>query len=77
MIESKTEPSQNENLEEPDSNVALEKKCNDYYFEEYDIKNNKYDYYAWRNPFNNLRKNKIIKCRKQDNYGKKKMSQIT
>tara|TARA_R110002074_G_scaffold92062_1_gene201022 strand:- start:12 stop:779 length:768 start_codon:yes stop_codon:yes gene_type:complete len=50
--------------------VGEEKKCNKYFFEEVD-KSGFYDYYAWRNPNNKYRKNKITSCRVVDNYGKK------
>lgn len=61
--ESQPEPSEN------DPEVALQKRCNDYYFQEIDD-SGFYNYYAWRNP-NNLFK-KQNSCRIVDNYGKKK-----
>lgn len=68
LKQSQEEPSEN------DPEVAINKKCNEYFFEYYDSKNNKYDYYAWRNPDNTFRKNydKIRKCRLVDNYKKYK-----
>ena len=68
-------------LERSDSNpserfgpeIALEEKCNKYYFGQYNTKKNNFDYYAWRNPNNKFRKNnKITNCRLVDNYRKYK-----
>ena len=67
LEESQSEPSEN------NPEVALKGKCNEYFFEEYDFKNNKYDYYAWRNPDNTFRKyDKTTKCRLVDNFKKYK-----
>lgn len=69
LKESETEPSQNEYLDPPDPEVASQKRCNEYYFEEIDD-SGFYNYYAWRNPNNLLKKQN--ECRIVDNFGKKK-----